>query len=284
MVECASDAQEAAPHTPPVAQPRPRKSHEPPTTAAGEIRARGHVVRATPVTSSPVEARIWVDQSSGDEVTEHVDALSLPPLPSFPAPARKGSRHKVAALGVILVASMAAAAAWYLVRGSEPNREVAAAPHEDQPASRPAAAPVPAVAQEPAVAPSPAPPPVAQPSLIKLRFTSSPPGAEVRIVGELEPLGATPFTATFPRAEGATRTFEFRKDGYTEVREEISLDSDGTFAAALSEVPRPVAARPQAPRPGNQPKPTSAKRPAKRPAKAPSQLDRGGTMDVFANP
>lgn len=116
---------------------------------------------------------------------------------------------------------------------------------------------------EPPVAP--APPEKAE---IKIRFSSTPDGAEVRIPGAKKPLGVTPFEASFPRVEGA-QVFEFRKKGYDMMTGQVALDVDSALTVALSKTGHH---RPRGN--GNSPSTTPTTDPS---------LDRGGTMDVLGN-
>jgi hypothetical protein len=139
------------------------------------------------------------------------------------------------------------------------------------PATKPAE-PVPRAATPP-----PSPP---QPAVVRVRFTSVPAGATVRVAHNDQALGVTPFVAKLPRND-ATTTFEITKDGFTPVTEQLVLSSDGAVSAALTAV-TPVA----------EPPPTAPKLPAKGPTKRPPvppkqddkkppSLDPSGTMDVF---
>jgi hypothetical protein len=130
--------------------------------------------------------------------------------------------------------------------------------------------------------------PAAQPSEVKIKFVSAPPGAEVRRAGTSEPLGVTPFTRSFPRSERAA-TFELAKPGFTTVTQDISLAGDDAVAVALTPVSAPApsvpalrAAPPAPPAAPRSDRPHNAV-PAKPTAQPPSDRppDRNGTMDVF---
>jgi hypothetical protein len=111
------------------------------------------------------------------------------------------------------------------------------------------------------------------PAEVKIRFTSAPPGAAVRVDGTTKVLGTTPFTASLPRAADHPLAVVFEKTGYDATTEQVALDGDGAVAAAL--VQTPVATAPV--KPPHKSHPTTAVKQKPRP------LDRGGTMDVFGD-
>jgi serine/threonine-protein kinase len=74
---------------------------------------------------------------------------------------------------------------------------------------------------------------------VKISFGSDPPGALVFKAGAVEPLGVTPFVASFD-ASATMETFEFRVDGQAVARRVVSLRSDAQVEVAL--VPRAAAA------------------------------------------
>ncbi|HEX2659221.1 MAG TPA: serine/threonine-protein kinase, partial [Polyangia bacterium] len=70
------------------------------------------------------------------------------------------------------------------------------------------------------------------PESVELRFQSSPPGATVFRVGDAQPLGTTPFAASFDRAS-RVEVFEFRLDGWQVGRKDLSLLENATVEVSL---------------------------------------------------
>jgi hypothetical protein len=132
------------------------------------------------------------------------------------------------------------------------------------------------------------PAPAAEPSEVKIKFVSAPPGAEVRLAGTSDLLGVTPFTRSFPRSE-RTATFELAKPGFATVTQDIRLAGDDAIAVALTPVsaiapalplfPAAPPAPPAAPKPDRPHNAVPAKRTEPPPSDRPP--DRNGTMDVF---
>jgi tRNA A-37 threonylcarbamoyl transferase component Bud32 len=85
------------------------------------------------------------------------------------------------------------------------------------PASPPA--PTTAAAHTPKVVP------LLPPRTVVLTFTSDPPGAETRVVGEAQLLGTTPFLLTQP-ASGAEVHYEMRLPGYLSRRDRVVLSEE----------------------------------------------------------
>jgi hypothetical protein len=131
-----------------------------------------------------------------------------------------------------------------------------------------------------------------QPSEVKIKFVSAPPGAEVRLAGTGELIGVTPFIWSFPHGERAV-TVELAKPGFATVTQRIPLAGDDAVAvvltpavvvtpAALAPAAPPPAAPPDSPAAPDPDRPHSAV-PAKRAAPQPLDrpMDRNGTMDIF---
>jgi serine/threonine protein kinase len=175
------------------------------------------------------------------------------------APQRKRT-YVVAAAGAAVAAIAIVAVVMARGLGDEP----APATKPAEPAARVATPP-----------PPPSPPPV---TVVKIRFTSVPAGATVRIADSDKPLGVTPFVSTLPRSD-ATTTFEIAKDGFTPVTEQLVLSGDGAVTAALTALPQ-VAEPPPPKLPAKTPPKRAPKAPPKDDKKTPS-LDPSGTMDVF---
>jgi hypothetical protein len=138
---------------------------------------------------------------------------------------------------------------------------------------------------------------VVQPSEVKIKFVSAPPGAEVRLAGTGELLGVTPFIWSFPRDARAV-TVEIAKPGFAAVTQGVTLVGDDAVAVVLTPAvivtpaAPPLAAPPLAVPPlavpsGSPAGPKSDRPhtavPAKRTAPPPlgQPMDRNGTMDVF---
>jgi eukaryotic-like serine/threonine-protein kinase len=166
------------------------------------------------------------------------------------APRRRVLPYALAIAGL----AIAAIVAWVILRGDSTADPVAAA-----------------------TATPDAPPAPAAPAEVRLRFSSTPAGATVRIVGSDKTLGVTPFAITQPRGD-TPLTVEFTKPGFQLVTDEIDLRSDGALAAALPALP--TVATPDKPRPTKKPTPVKPARPTPEKPK-PAKLDRGGTMDVL---
>ena len=77
---------------------------------------------------------------------------------------------------------------------------------------------------------APAPPRV--PETVELKFQSSPPGATVLRVGDAEPLGTTPFSASFDRSS-RIEVFEFRLPGWQVGRKDLSLLENAAVEVGL---------------------------------------------------
>jgi tRNA A-37 threonylcarbamoyl transferase component Bud32 len=102
---------------------------------------------------------------------------------------------------------------------------------------------------------------------VALSFTSVPPGAETRIVGEPLLLGQTPFLLT-ERATGAELVYEMRLPGYAPRRDRVVLTADPPQKI----VGGPLKKLAPAPR-------TSARAPKKKPGKKPG---RNSTLNPFS--
>jgi hypothetical protein len=193
-----------------------------------------------------------------DTAASNSGAIAVAPPAPAPAP-RKLVRWPFLAGG-------AAALAIALVIGIALGR--AGSSHDEPAAPAAVALPAPAAAPIP-TAPPPAPKP---PASVKIRFTSTPQGATVRLDGSATPLGTTPFTATLPRSDTPASVI-VEKPGFAPITEPLELASDGALSASLSAAPAPaVATKPVEHKPQPVPKhPPATQRP----------LDRGGTMDVF---
>jgi serine/threonine protein kinase len=98
-------------------------------------------------------------------------------------------------------------------------------------AAEPAAAPPPLAAAEPPT-PETAPDPDPVPETIEISFSSTP-SATVYRVGSAEPMGETPFSSYLPRSSEPV-SFEFRRDGYETLVEEVWLETDAKLTVALT--------------------------------------------------
>lgn len=82
-------------------------------------------------------------------------------------------------------------------------------------------------------------------SMISLRFSSVPEGAQVHRIGLEGSLGTTPFTLRIPRSDEEA-VFEYRLDGHVAAKQVVSLGSDSQSSAALlpllEEAPLPAVA------------------------------------------
>ena len=154
------------------------------------------------------------------------------------APPKSGSRGKLVAAGVALVAL--GGGAFFLFGGSKPEPVPLAAPKvaAAAPVTTPAPAPKPAPAAVPTAAP--APKPAAKPS-VTVRLATDPPGAKVTDVQGGAALGTTPLSLTRPR--GAALKVRLDKDGYTSATRDVPLDEDQALEFALEHkaAPKPKA-------------------------------------------
>lgn len=129
----------------------------------------------------------------------------------------------------------------------------------------------------------------APPTEVTIKFVSAPPGATVRIYGQTEALGVTPFVQSFRRG-GQAVMVEFDKPGYVPISEVVTLGADDALAATLT----PLAVPP--PPPLASPLPSTGEPPARQAAQKPERprrgggkpvsppnptLDRNGTLDIF---
>jgi tRNA A-37 threonylcarbamoyl transferase component Bud32 len=89
-----------------------------------------------------------------------------------------------------------------------------------------------------ALRPDPEVPRPAGPAVIEVAFDSAPAGAQVFAEGALQPLGRTPFRASFERAQRRAR-FEFVMEGYQRAREEVGLGSNARLLVTLAKVEPP---------------------------------------------
>jgi serine/threonine protein kinase len=117
------------------------------------------------------------------------------------------------------------------------------------------------------------------PSDVRVRVSSTPPGAEVFLEDEAGARGRTPLDLRFPRGEHPLKLV-LKLDGYRSDTVEVTPDSDRSYQSNLAEAPRP------APRPAREhtkrvtKKPGPAAKPAP-PRDAPN-LKRGDVVDPFA--
>jgi serine/threonine-protein kinase len=74
---------------------------------------------------------------------------------------------------------------------------------------------------------------------VEVLFDSIPPGAEVFVEGAGQPLGRTPFQASFERGERSQR-FEFALEGFARTLEEVALGGDSRLLVSLVRLPEPV--------------------------------------------
>jgi len=229
--------------------------------------SRGHVIRSrgSQVLSGELQAVDAPPNDPGSMASAAPDSANT--TAEIP---RSGGTGGGLALGIVVVIAAVAGGAWYLLQANDHDGAVAAPrrPVAEAPAPAPVVTPVPdpapaAVVEAPAPAPVPAPDPE-----ITIRFSSTPAGAVVHVIGDDTPLGTTPFEARFPR-EDRTEQFEFTKRGYVSITEDVMLDVDSALAAALA-------------KPGRKPGKSGRTRP---PATTtdPSPLDRDGTIDVFGD-
>ncbi|HOX44316.1 MAG TPA: protein kinase [Myxococcota bacterium] len=110
----------------------------------------------------------------------------------------------------------------------------------------------------------------AGPAAVEVSFDSAPPGAQVFAEGAVQPLGRTPFRASFDRAERRAR-FEFVLEGYQRAREEVGLGSSSRLLVTLAKLEPP-------PEPEEPPLvPPEVERPVKDPKKPPVKTGPGKT-------
>ena len=119
-------------------------------------------------------------------------------------------------IGVVAAAAAAAAAAVFFLK-QQSTEPVAAA----------VAAPAPAAA-----APAPAPPEPAAPQVVKISFSSDPPGAAVVAKATGETLGTTPFEREFPQGKGRLG-FVFKKATSRSRRARFVPETAGAVSASL---------------------------------------------------
>jgi serine/threonine-protein kinase len=92
----------------------------------------------------------------------------------------------------------------------------------------------------PAGAVRPVPPAASGPRRVTLSFASDPPGAEVHLQGDEQPLGVTPFERTFERS-GAPLPIEIRLLGYEPVRVATSMLASRAIDVTLTRSAPPAA-------------------------------------------
>lgn len=123
-----------------------------------------------------------------------------------------------------------------------------------------------------------APPPPLASTKIEIEFESTPAGAEVIRVGESLPLGRTPFTVAFERAD-RIEVFEIRLAGRDTATERVRLDRASRISVALSASALPVASQPIA----DVPKPKVSKIPTQKPVRTTARRpDSGSATSVPA--
>ncbi len=125
---------------------------------------------------------------------------------------------------------------------------------------------------------------------IEVSFDSTPRGAEVYREGSPDPLGTTPFSATFD-PESEPENFEFRLQGHKPVQQKVSLQENTRIAVTMAEIKKPPQAaqlkkkkkRRKRKKPGKIEAKTTEK-PEKKPEekKPPGGEDASGTIDPFA--
>jgi serine/threonine protein kinase len=120
-------------------------------------------------------------------------------------------------------------------------------------AHAPGPAPSPPSLAPPAPAPAPSPPPQrlasAGPATVKLRITSTPPGAAVYRVSDGVELGTTPFEQTLAPVSGMMR-FVLKLAGHADAPVVLPTDRDGERAVVLRKLARREA-RPRPPAPSD---------------------------------
>jgi serine/threonine protein kinase len=147
---------------------------------------------------------------------------------------RPKSRMVLAALGI--AALVAAAVFMVRVRRAKDGPE-SGAQNETATATAPAAKPATAAATPPVAA---TPVAAVAPAEITLVIETTPAGATVMGVEDGQALGATPLTLTRP-AHGPDLKLRLEKDGYVSVARTVSLGRDGTLDITLERKPRPAA-------------------------------------------
>jgi eukaryotic-like serine/threonine-protein kinase len=121
-------------------------------------------------------------------------------------------------VGVVAAAALAAAGAVFFLKRQSPEPVAAAA------ATAPAPEPTPSAAEPPTKP--------AVPQVVKISFSSEPPGAAVVVKGTGETLGTTPFEREFP--QGKERLgFVFRKASYADQEGFIVPETAGAVSANL---------------------------------------------------
>jgi serine/threonine-protein kinase len=177
---------------------------------------------AGPITGRPAQPQVTTFRTGTGEV---LDAT---------APPKSGSRGKLVAAGVLLVAL--GGGAFFLFGGSKPEATPLVAPKVVATAPVPPPAPAP----KPAPAAVPAPKPAAKVN-VTVRLATDPPGAKVTDAQGGAALGTTPLSLTRPR--GAALKVRLDKDGYTSATRDVPLDEDQALEFALEHkaAPKPKA-------------------------------------------
>jgi serine/threonine protein kinase len=122
---------------------------------------------------------------------------------------------------------------------------------------------------------------------VEISFDSKPQGAEVYRQGNPEPLGTTPFSATFD-PESEPESFEFRLKDHQAVQQKVSLQENTRIAVTMAKIKKPPKAtrgkkkkrkkRKKVETKGQE-KPEEKKPEEKKP---PGEEDASGTIDPFA--
>jgi eukaryotic-like serine/threonine-protein kinase len=140
-------------------------------------------------------------------------------------------------VGAAALAIVAAVAIPWLSRSSDH-----ASAHAEQPE---AAAAAPAAEPTPSPAPAPPPPLPVPPEHVSITFNSVPSGASVFAAGGDHALGETPLTIELGYSHHKVR-YEFRKDGFASMEQEVSLSRDAQLAVVLAPETRRHRARARA--------------------------------------
>ena len=219
-----------------------------------------------------------------------------------PLPGSRARRRLVVGAGGLAVTA-AIASAWFLVpglRGGRADDPGQGARAVDRPALGPDGRTPIAASGGPAgsaPAPEPPPPPPPPPAIEPVTVTihSTPSGAEVFRLGQVAPLGLTPFETRVDPTDEAV-VFEIRKEGFAPVLQSVKLSEDVFISVGLSPAApaaSPAPARPVKPRViVRRGKPPAAQKadekaeqkaapPAERERPADRRVDKSGVIDAF---
>jgi eukaryotic-like serine/threonine-protein kinase len=195
-----------------------------------------------PPDQAPTAQVAWVDASGGTLLGAHVKTNELP-RPKVARPdSRPSNRTKVVAWtvgGIILFGGFLGAYA--LLEGERSSAWVESLPVPDiEVATPPAREPV--ERSERSLEPAPLAMEQTQLKEVKIRFRSTPPGAEVSVNGKS--LGTTPFDAPFSASKNSLR-FRFAKEGFVAAEKKLRPLKSRRLVVTLSPVTLPADPNPK---------------------------------------